>query len=45
MESSDKGKYIVVVVAIIGAIATVSVPIVGHYFPTQKDKVDDHADI
>lgn len=36
MENSDKGKYLVVVVAIIGAIATVSVPIVNHYFPSPK---------
>ena len=36
MERSDKGKYLVVVVAIIGAIATISVPIVNHYFPTPK---------
>src|SRR3984957_1599767 len=42
MESGEKGKYIVVVVAIIGALATVSVPVVSHYFPTPKDKIDNN---
>ena len=42
MENSDKGKYLVVV-AIIGALATVSVPIINHYFPSQKEKADESA--
>jgi len=40
LESGDKGKYGLVIVAIIGAIATISVPIVSHYFPSSKP--DDH---
>jgi len=35
MESGDKGRY-VIFVAVIGALATVSVPLINHWFPAKQ---------